>query len=75
MLRLLRSLGIGLVGLVASDHASRNNADLAMSCIVAGDSANDRALDTAFRLGRNRRERESRNHSAQQQFLHGESPA
>lgn len=75
MLRLLRSLGLGLVGLVASDHATRNDADLAMPCIVAGDSADDRALDTAFRLGRNRRKRESRNHSAKQQFTHDEFPA
>lgn len=75
MLRLLCSLGVGLVGLAASDHAPRNDADLAMPCIVAGDSADDRALDTAFRLGRNRRKRESRNHSAKQQFLHDEFPA
>src|SRR5438132_12399778 len=49
---LIRPRCIGLVGLVAADHATGNRADCTMmSREVTGNAADDRAFDTALRLG------------------------
>jgi hypothetical protein len=74
-LRLLIGLfGVALVGFVMTDDAAGNRADLAVSRQMAGESADDRALDTSLGLGSSGGERQAKNGGSKNRRLHVGAP-
>src|SRR5437899_4913498 len=65
---------VPLIGFVAADDASCNNADFAVPCHMARDATDDSALDTSLCLSGGRDKRYPQNRGAKDQRLHGGSP-